>query len=82
MTGAAALILDQYPAASPAVVKSRLLNGASTANRTPDANADLYPTPISRIGAGEVRVAPAVNAAGVLINRSAGAATSASACRT
>ena len=36
VTGAAALILDKLPI-SPALVKSRLLNGASTDNRTPDA---------------------------------------------
>ncbi len=68
VSGAAALVLDRYPTASPTVVKSRLLNNASTQNRTPDANGNLYPTPISRIGAGEVRVAPAVNATGVLVN--------------
>ncbi|HZB49524.1 MAG TPA: S8 family serine peptidase, partial [Mycobacteriales bacterium] len=71
VTGAAALILDKL-AIPPALVKSRLLNGASKANRTPDAQAALYPTPISRIGAGEVRVAPAANARGVLLNRQVG----------
>jgi subtilisin family serine protease len=68
ISGAAALVLDRFPTASPAVVKSRLLNSASTDNRTPGTNGSLYATPISRIGAGEVRVAPAVNAAGVLVN--------------
>ena len=53
-------------------MKSRLLNGASKENRTPDAQANLYATPISRIGAGEVRVAPAANARGVLLNRQVG----------
>jgi minor extracellular serine protease Vpr len=72
VTGAAALLLDRYPNASPATIKARLLNGASTANRTPDANADLYATPISRIGAGEVRAAPAFRASGVLSARLAG----------
>lgn len=71
VTGAAALILDKLKI-SPALVKARLLNGASTANRTPDPNADLYATPVSRIGAGEVRVAPAANASGVLLNRQVG----------
>jgi subtilisin family serine protease len=71
VTGAAALILDKL-SISPALVKSRLLNGASKANRTPDAQANLYPTPVSRIGAGEVRVAPAANARGVLLNRQVG----------
>ncbi len=68
ISGAAALVLDRYPSASPTVVKSRLLNNASTDNRTPDAVGHLYATPISRVGAGEVRIAPAVNAAGVLVN--------------
>jgi minor extracellular serine protease Vpr len=71
VTGAAALILDKLKI-SPALVKSRLLNGASTENRTPDADANLYATPVSRIGAGEVRVAPAANARGVLLNRQVG----------
>lgn len=71
VTGAAALILDKLKI-SPALVKSRLLNGASKANRTPDAQANLYPTPVTRIGAGEVRVAPAANARGVLLNRQVG----------
>jgi subtilisin family serine protease len=71
VTGAAALILDKLTI-SPALVKSRLLNGASKENRTPDPNANLYPTPVSRIGAGEVRVAPAANARGVLLNRQVG----------
>ena len=60
VSGAAALILDRYPDVPPGVLKARLLNGASRANKTPDADADLYATPISRIGAGEVRVAPAL----------------------
>ncbi len=73
VSGAAALVLDRFPRATPATVKSRLLNGASTGNRTPDANASLYATPVTRVGAGEVRVAPAVKAVGVLRNRQSGA---------
>ncbi|MGI8692126.1 MAG: S8 family serine peptidase, partial [Geodermatophilaceae bacterium] len=72
VTGAAALLLDRYPSSTPAVVKSQLLNGASTANKTPNADAIFYPTPITRIGAGELRVAPSVFARGVLINRQTG----------
>ena len=67
--GAAALLLDKFPLTTPAIIKSRLLNSASTANRTPDAEANLYPTPVTRIGAGEVRIAPAAAAAGVLLNK-------------
>lgn len=71
VSGAAALLLDKFPDASPRVVKARLINGADTGNKTPGPDGDLYPTPIARVGAGEVRVAPAANAAGVL--RTAGA---------
>ncbi len=66
VSGAAALVLAAHPELTPALVKARLLNSADTGNRTPDATAQLYPTPISRIGAGEVRVAPAVAATGIL----------------
>ena len=71
--GAAALLLDKFPLTTPAIVKSRLLNNASTADRTPDADANLHPTPVTRIGAGELRVAPAAAATGVLVNRDAAA---------
>jgi minor extracellular serine protease Vpr len=73
VSGAAALILDKFPLTTPAIVKSRLLNAASTENRTPDAQANLYPTPVTRIGAGEVRIAPALKDQGVLLNKAAGA---------
>ena len=72
ITGAAALVLDKFPDTTPAIVKSRLLNAASTENRTPDAQANLYPTPVTRIGAGEVRVAPALTNSGVLLNKALG----------
>ncbi len=61
VSGAAALILDRHPGLKPSLVKARLLNAASTANRTPDANANFYRTPITRIGAGELRIGAAVN---------------------
>jgi subtilisin family serine protease len=72
ITGAAALVLDKFPKTTPAIVKARLLNAASTENRTPDAQANLYPTPVTRIGAGEVRVAPALTNSGVLLNKALG----------
>lgn len=72
VTGAAALLLDRFPNSSPVAIKSRLLNGASVDNQTPDSNANLYPSPITRVGAGEVRVAPSISAAGVLVNRQVG----------
>ncbi|MBA3249304.1 MAG: S8 family serine peptidase [Geodermatophilaceae bacterium] len=72
VSGAAALLIDKFPNAAPPAIKSRLLNGASTENSTPDTNAFFYPTPISRIGAGEVRVAPSADATGVLANTQVG----------
>ncbi len=72
VTGAAALVLDRYPDASPRTVKARLLNAADQNNTTFDANANPYPTPISRIGAGEVRIGPAVQARTVLSAQLAG----------
>jgi len=61
VSGVAALLLQKFPRERPAAIKTRLLNGADTNNRTPDPDGNLYPTPISRIGAGEVR---ALSAAG------------------
>lgn len=72
VSGAAALILDKFPLTTPGIVKTRLLNAASTENRTPDAGGSLYATPVSRIGAGEVRVAPALAASGVFLNKASG----------
>lgn len=72
VTGAAALLVDKFPNATPSAIKNRLLNNASTANITPDSNANLYATPVSRIGAGEVRVAPAAKATEVLRTTQAG----------
>jgi len=73
VAGAAAVVLSKFPKTTPAIVKARLLNAASTENRTPDAQANLYPTPVTRIGAGEVRIAPALNDSGVLLNKAVGA---------
>jgi subtilisin family serine protease len=72
VTGAAALVLGRHPKDAPAMVKARLLNGASAGTRTPDAAGLLYPSPVSRVGAGEVRVAPAVDAAAALTNSQVG----------
>jgi minor extracellular serine protease Vpr len=65
VSGAAALLIDKFPDATPLTIKARLLNGADNTNRTPTADG-FIPTPISRIGAGEVRVAPAADATSVL----------------
>ena len=65
VSAAAALLIDKFPEAAPLTIKARLLNGADNTNRTPTADGFIT-TPISRIGAGEVRVAPAADAASVL----------------
>ena len=71
VSGAAALLIQKFPKATPAVIKARLLNGADNTNRTPTADGFIV-TPISRIGAGEVRVAPSANAASVLATKKVG----------
>ncbi len=65
VSGVAALLLDKFEDATPAIIKARLLNGADYTNTTPTATG-FIPTPISRIGAGEVRAAASADAAGVL----------------
>ncbi len=66
VSGSAALVMQVLPGAGPREIKARLLNGADTANRTPDALAtDFYLTPISRIGAGEVR--PGASLGGIVL---------------
>lgn len=65
VSGAAALLLDKFDGAAPATIKARLLNSADYTNRTSSATG-FYTTPITRIGSGEVRVAPAAAATGVL----------------
>jgi len=65
VSGVAALLIDKFEDATPATIKARLLNGADSTNRTPTASGFIS-TPISRIGAGEVRAGAAAEAAGVL----------------
>lgn len=65
VSGVAALLLDKFEDATPAIIKARLLNGADDTNTTPTATG-FIPTPISRIGAGEVRAAASADATGVL----------------
>jgi len=62
ISGSAALLRQQYPGLSPLEVKARLMNHA---NPNLFQNQVLTPgqfAPISRVGAGEVRTLPAVNA--------------------
>lgn len=58
VAGAAALLLQRYPAAQPHEIKARLMNPADTNITTyPGAASATNPlAPITRIGAGEVRV--------------------------
>jgi len=55
VSGVAALLLQQQPAATPLEIKARLLSTATVGNESLDANGVRYPSPISRIGSGEVR---------------------------
>jgi subtilisin family serine protease len=59
VSGVAALVLQKFPNESPVRIKTRLLNSADLSSMTPDLEGNLYATPISRIGAGEVRGAAA-----------------------
>jgi len=62
VSGVAALLLQKFPNEKPSAIKARLLNAADTSNRTADLSLNFYPTPVSRIGAGEVRAFPAATA--------------------
>lgn len=55
VSGAAALLLDKYPARGPAEVKSLLMNTAETRIQTNPATEPGMLAPITRIGGGEVR---------------------------
>ncbi len=68
VTGVAALVLQAHPGLTPVSVKARLLNGAAAGNASLDPAGALYPTPVSRVGAGEVRAAAAVDGVGLLVN--------------
>ncbi|HKA04099.1 MAG TPA: S8 family serine peptidase, partial [Acidimicrobiales bacterium] len=62
LAAAATLLRQAHPDENPATIKERLLGTADTGNRTVDADGNLTATPITRIGAGEVRPFGAVNA--------------------
>ncbi len=56
VAGAAALLLQKFPTASASEIKSRLMNGANSTLYTNPATLAGVLAPISRMGAGEVRV--------------------------
>lgn len=62
VAGSAALLKQAFPDASPLVVKSRLMNNAYRDVKINPATQPGVLAPITRIGAGEVRVNNAVNA--------------------
>jgi Subtilase family len=63
VSGSAALLLQKFPLATPPEVKARLMNAANSAIYTNPATQPGVLAPITRIGAGEVRVnkAAAIN---------------------
>ncbi|HEX2011459.1 MAG TPA: S8 family serine peptidase, partial [Roseateles sp.] len=61
VAGAAALLLQKYPAATVAEVKARLMNSASLQVYTNPATLPGALAPVSRIGAGELRVSRAAS---------------------
>jgi subtilisin family serine protease len=56
IAGSAALLLERYPHASPFEIKARLMNTAETGILTAPGLLPGQVAPVSRIGAGEVRV--------------------------
>jgi subtilisin family serine protease len=56
VSGSAALLLQKFPQATPPEIKARLMNGADATIYTNPATQPGVLAPISRIGAGEVRV--------------------------
>ena len=56
IVGSAALLLQKFPTATPSEIKSRLMNSANSTVYTNNAVQPGVLAPISRIGAGEVRV--------------------------
>ncbi len=61
IAGSALLLKQKHPDFNPSQIKSLLMNTADTNNRTIGGDGNYYPTPITRIGGGEVRVNKAVS---------------------
>ena len=61
VAGSAALLLQKFPTATPPEVKARLMNAANSTVYTNPATQPGVLAPITRIGAGEVRVDKAAN---------------------
>jgi hypothetical protein len=60
VSAAAALLRQAFPADDPAAIKRRLVSSADIGTRTVDIEGNVSPTPITRIGGGEVRPYAAV----------------------
>ncbi len=72
ISGAAALLLDALPGLSPQEVKARLMNRAETGVLINPVTLPGVPAPITRIGAGEVRVDRALTATTLAYDRDTG----------
>ena len=55
VAAAAAILRQAFPAADPAAVKRRLVSSADINTLTVDIEGNITPTPVTRIGGGEVR---------------------------
>ncbi len=73
IAGAAALLLDAQPGQTPQEVKARLMNTAETAVQINPVTLPGVPAPITRIGAGEVRVDRAAATTTLAYDRDTGA---------
>ncbi|MBN8509657.1 MAG: S8 family serine peptidase [Burkholderiales bacterium] len=77
VSGAAAILRGAFPNRSPVVIKAMLMNSAETAIQTNPATMPGVLAPISRIGAGELRVDRALALKGVVFDSSARSAAAA-----
>lgn len=62
VSGAAAILLQAFPSARPSEIKARLMNNGETDIYINPVGLPGYLAPVTRIGGGEVRVIPALDA--------------------
>lgn len=77
VSGAAAILRGAFPNRSPVVIKAMLMNSAETAIQTNPATLPGVLAPVSRIGAGELRVDKALALKGVVFDSQARTAAAA-----